>query len=81
MTVELVDEFIYTDRISKLMENIKKLGLMVVMVAFIGLAAATLTSTMPVVSEVFAQGNATGNQTGNYTDAGSGNISGSIFVP
>ena len=48
---------------------------MVVMVAFIGLAVATLTLTLPVVSEVSAQGNATGNQTGNYTDAGSGNIS------
>ena len=53
---------------------------MVVMVRFYRtFLGRILTLTMPVVSEVSAQGNATGNQTGNYTDAGSGNISGSMF--
>jgi hypothetical protein len=57
------------------MVNTKVIAL-VVMVALIGIGAATLT--MPMIAEVSAQGNATGNQTGNYTDAsaGSGNISG-----
>jgi len=50
---------------------------LVVIVALIGLGAATLTT--PAILEVSAQGNMTGNQTGNYTDTGSGNVSGLGF--
>ena len=42
---------------------------LVVMVALIGLGAATLA--MPLTSEVSAQGNQTGNQTGNSSATGS----------
>lgn len=54
---------------------------LVVIVVLTGLGAATLT--MPVISEVSAQGNATGNQTGNmtYSSEGSGNISGILGSP
>jgi len=61
---------------TKIMANIKMLAL-VVIVALIGLGAATLTT--PAILEVSAQGNMTGNQTGNYTDTGSGNVSGLGF--
>jgi hypothetical protein len=60
------------------MANIKMLAL-VVIVALIGLGAATLTT--PATLEVSAQGNMTGNQTGNYTETGSGNISGVLNLP
>ena len=52
---------------------------LVVIVALIGLGAATLTT--PATLEVSAQGNMTGNQTGNYTETGSGNISGVFNAP
>jgi hypothetical protein len=74
------DAFIYLiyKGSTKIMANIKMLAL-VVIVALIGLGAATLTT--PATLEVSAQGNMTGNQTGNYTETGSGNISGVFQLP
>jgi hypothetical protein len=62
------------------MENIKMMAL-VVMVAFIGIGFAV--PTMPLITEVSAQGNMTGNATGNYTDTDgdAGNISSLSLTP
>ena len=50
-----------------------------VIIEFVGIGFAV--QSMPLITEVLAQGNATGNQTGNWTDAGSGNISGVFNTP
>lgn len=52
---------------------------LVILVAFVGVGF--IGPTIPLITEVSAQGNATGNQTGNMTEAGSGNISGVWSTP
>lgn len=52
---------------------------LLVMMALSGLGAATIT--IPVVTEVSAQGNMTDNMTGNMTDTGSGNVSSMVTAP
>ena len=61
------------------MEKITMMALVIVIIAFVGIGFAV--PSMPLITEVLAQGNATGNQTGNWTDAGSGNISGVFNTP
>lgn len=74
------DLFIYLNESVRLMENIGMMTLVIMMV-FIGFGF--VVSSMPVITEVSAQGNMTGNATGNWTDTGgdSGNISSATLVP
>jgi hypothetical protein len=61
------------------MEKIAMMAVVVVIIAFVGIGFAV--PSMPLITEVSAQGNATGNQTRDWTDAGSGNISGVFNTP
>jgi hypothetical protein len=63
------------------MDKITMMALVVVLIVFIGIGF--VVPTMPLITEVSAQGNMTGDQTGNWTDAGSGsgNISGVLNTP
>jgi hypothetical protein len=57
------------------------LGLMtlLVLLAFVGIGMAV--ATVPLTTEVLAQGNMTGNMTANMTDMGSGNVSALLGAP